>query len=77
MAISPVCLVLLGALCLANAAPTPAQPDLVSVARYLYESLSQAQAQQYWGNGNINNGSGTNAYQVSHIGQNNQGNIGK
>ena len=31
--------VLLGALCLANATPTPSRPSLVSVARYLYESL--------------------------------------
>ena len=53
MAISPVCLVLLGALCLANAAPSPAQPNLASVARYLYESLNQAQAQQFFGLANI------------------------
>ena len=59
-AISPVCLVLLGALCLASAAPTPSRPSLVSVARYLYESLNQAQAQQNYGYGNnVNYGQGT------------------
>ena len=56
---APVCLVLLGALCLANA--TPNQANIVNAARYLYESLSQqAQAQQNYGPGNnLNFGQGT------------------
>ena len=56
---APVCLVLLGALCLANA--TPNQANIVNAARYLYESLSQqAEAQQNYGPGsNYNFGQGT------------------
>ena len=55
----PVCLVLLGALCLANAAPN--QANIVNAARYLYKSLSQqAEVQQSYGWGNNNNyGQGT------------------
>ena len=54
----PVCLVLLGALCLANATQNA---NVVNAARYLYESLSQqAQAQQNYGPGsNYNYGQGT------------------
>ena len=48
MAIStvPLCLLLLGALCLANAATATVQRDLVDAAKFLYDSLSQAQVQQ-------------------------------
>ena len=50
MAVStaPLCLLLLllGVVCLANAATTPVLPDLVDAAKFLYDSLSQAQTQQ-------------------------------
>ena len=50
MAVStaPLCLLLLilGVVCLANAVTTPVLPDLVDAAKYLYDSLSQAQTQQ-------------------------------
>ena len=44
-----MCLILMGALCLVNAAPAPATvqlQDLVDTANFLYDSLSHAQAQQ-------------------------------
>ena len=40
-----LCLLLLGALCLANAATTTVQRDLVDATKFLYNSLSQAQVQ--------------------------------
>ena len=42
----PLLLLLLGAVCLANAVTTPVLPDLVDTAKFLYDTLSQAQTQQ-------------------------------
>ena len=43
---TPLCFFLLGALCLTNAATATVQGDLVDAAKFLYDSLSQAQVQR-------------------------------